>query len=111
MKQRVNLKFLYKLGKSAGESHAMLKQVYEDDTMSLKTVYCEVLKRLLARIPRVRAHLKQPGSWFLLHDNARPHTTTLVKRFLAQHGVTKLSHPPYPPDLSPPYFSLNFKWF
>ncbi|GBO01446.1 hypothetical protein AVEN_176516-1 [Araneus ventricosus] len=30
----------------------------------------------------------------------------LVKRFLDQHGVTELSHPPYSPDLSPMDFLL-----
>ncbi|GBL72646.1 hypothetical protein AVEN_127898-1 [Araneus ventricosus] len=53
-------------------------------------------------IRRILPRLKQPGSWFLLHDNARRHT----KRFLAQHGVTELSHPPYSLDLSPPDFFL-----
>ncbi|GBM79441.1 hypothetical protein AVEN_213295-1 [Araneus ventricosus] len=141
MVQRINLKFLYKLGKSEGERHAILKQVYVDDTVTLKSVlscdpmietqydpktkrksmdwcgpkspkrkknsvncqmldYCEVLKRFLARIRRVGPHLKQLDSCFFLHDKARPHTATLVKRFLAQHGVTELSHPPYSPDLT-----------
>ncbi|GBM68245.1 hypothetical protein AVEN_268725-1 [Araneus ventricosus] len=80
-----------------------------DDTVTLKTLYCEVLKRLLARIRHVRPHLKQPGSWFLLHNNARPLTATLVKRFLAQHGDTELSRPPYSPGLSPPDFFLSPK--
>ncbi|GBM11269.1 hypothetical protein AVEN_267831-1 [Araneus ventricosus] len=84
----------------------MLKDVYGDDIQTLKTVYCEMLKRLLARIRRVRPHLNQPGSWFLLHNNARPHVATLIKWFLAQHGVIELSHPPYSPDLSPPDFFL-----
>ncbi|GBM34285.1 hypothetical protein AVEN_253008-1 [Araneus ventricosus] len=106
MEQRIHLKFLYKLGKSAGESPSMLKHVYEDGTVTLKTVYCEVLKRLLSRIRRVRPHLKQSGFWFLLHDNARPHTAALVKQFWTQHGVTELSYPPYYPDLSPPDFFL-----
>ncbi|GBL74912.1 hypothetical protein AVEN_243742-1 [Araneus ventricosus] len=38
--------------------------------------------------------------------HGRPHTATLVKLFLAQHGVTELSHPPYSPDLSPLDFFL-----
>ncbi|GBO09541.1 hypothetical protein AVEN_159733-1 [Araneus ventricosus] len=93
MEQRINLKFLYKLGKSEGQNVN-------------SEFYYEELKRLLARIRRVRPHLKQRGSWFLLHDNARTQTATLVKRFLAEHGVTELSHPSYFPDLSPPDFFL-----
>ncbi|GBN33915.1 hypothetical protein AVEN_169935-1 [Araneus ventricosus] len=44
MEQRMNLKFLYKLDKSAGHSHAMLNQVYEDDTVTLKAVYAFLKK-------------------------------------------------------------------
>ncbi|GBM12406.1 hypothetical protein AVEN_211583-1 [Araneus ventricosus] len=106
MKQRINLKFSYKLAKSAAESPAMLRHVYGDNTVTLKTVYWEAFKRLLARIRRVRSHRKEPGSWFLFYDNARPHTATLVKLFLATHGVTELSQPQYSPDLSPPDFFL-----
>ncbi|GBM34590.1 hypothetical protein AVEN_171636-1 [Araneus ventricosus] len=68
----------------------MLKHVYGDDIVTLKTVYCDMLKLRMTRIRRVRPYLKQPGSWFLLHDNARRHTARLVKRFLALHGVTYL---------------------
>ncbi|GBM62863.1 hypothetical protein AVEN_274544-1 [Araneus ventricosus] len=39
-------------------------------------------------------------------DPLRPHTATLVKRFLAEHGATELSHPPYSPDLLPTDFFL-----
>ncbi|GBM53687.1 hypothetical protein AVEN_233660-1 [Araneus ventricosus] len=89
----------------------MLKQVYGDDTVTLKTVYAwflKVIKIVSNRgyIRRVRSHVKQSGFWFLLHHNARPHTATLAKRFLAQPGVTELSHPPYSPALSPLDFFL-----
>ncbi|GBL74046.1 hypothetical protein AVEN_230956-1 [Araneus ventricosus] len=41
-------------------------------------------------------------------DKARRHNTTFVKRFLPQHVVTELSHPPspYSPDLSLSNFFL-----
>ncbi|GBM79433.1 hypothetical protein AVEN_213289-1 [Araneus ventricosus] len=39
MEQIIKLKFLYKLGKSESERHAILKQVYADDTVTLKTVF------------------------------------------------------------------------
>ncbi|GBL84022.1 hypothetical protein AVEN_100884-1 [Araneus ventricosus] len=86
---------------TAGKSHVMLNQMYGDGTVFLNTV-CAWFKIVVIR--PARPHLKQPGSWFLLHDNARPHTATLVKRFLAQRGVTELSHPPYFPHLSPQDF-------
>ena len=49
------------------------------------------------------------GSWFLLHDNARKHTSLIVKEYLAQKGVVELNHPPYTPDLSPPDYFLFHK--
>ncbi|GBO32946.1 hypothetical protein AVEN_70508-1 [Araneus ventricosus] len=66
----------------------------------------EILKRLLQRIKRVRSQDAKQGDWTLLHDNARPHTAFLVKRFLAKKGVACLNHPPYSPNLSPPDFFL-----
>ncbi len=42
--QRINLKFLYELDKSTGKNHAMLKQMFEDETMTLKAVYVASLK-------------------------------------------------------------------
>ncbi len=37
--------------------------------------------------------------FFLLHDNACPHTVMIVQQFLAKKGVAQMSHPPYSPDL------------
>lgn len=68
--------------------------------------YAEVLARLRQRIHRVRPRFRQNGSWFLLHDNARPHIALPVKRFLAKHEVVELHHPPYSPDLAPADFFL-----
>lgn len=63
--------------------------------------YVEVLKRLLARIARVRPEYRDTGSWSLLHDNAPSHRAILVRDFLGRRNVTMLDHPPYSPDLSP----------
>ncbi|GBM85283.1 hypothetical protein AVEN_46220-1 [Araneus ventricosus] len=76
MEQRNNLKFFYKLGKSVGESHTMLKHVYGDDAVTLRTVYAWFKKFSDGRESVEDEHrnggtdLKQPGSWFSLHDNA-----------------------------------------
>jgi hypothetical protein len=48
--------------------------------------YVEVLSRLVQRIRRVRPQFQERGSWFLLHDTARPHTAVSVKQFLANKG-------------------------
>ena len=37
--QRINIKFCFKLQKSAKETHEMLKLVYGDAAVSMKTVY------------------------------------------------------------------------
>jgi len=44
MEQRVNLKFLVKLGKTATEAHAMLKEVYGSECLS-RTQVLELFKR------------------------------------------------------------------
>lgn len=47
-----------------------------------------------------------PRGLKLLHDNARPHKTKLVKSVLESMKVTELEHPPYSPDLAPCDFWL-----
>jgi hypothetical protein len=42
-------------------------------------VYKGVLQRLLEGIRRRRPALWATGKWFLLHNNARPHTTLSIK--------------------------------
>ena len=37
--QRINMKFCFKLQKSAKETHEMLKLVYGDTVVTMKTVY------------------------------------------------------------------------
>jgi len=71
-----------------------------------KEYYLEVLKRLVARIHRIRPQFRETGSWMLLHDNARPHTAVIIKQFLAKSGIVALNHPSYSPDLSPADYFL-----
>jgi hypothetical protein len=77
-----------------------------DRRMTLWMMEKEVLSRLVQRICRVRPRFQERGSWFLLHDNARPHTAVSVRQFLAKQGIPELNHPPYSPDLSPPLFLI-----
>ena len=42
----------------------------------------------------------------ILHDNASPHKSNVVKELLEGYGWEVLDHPPYSPDLSPPDFDL-----
>ena len=45
----------------------------------------------------------------MLHDNASPHKSNIVKELLERYGWEVLDHPPYSPDLSPPDFDLFLK--
>ena len=47
-----------------------------------------------------------PRGLKLLHDNARPHKTKLVKSVLERMKITELEHPAYSPDLAPCDFWL-----
>ncbi len=72
------------------------------------TFYVQVLDRLCKHIARVRPEMYRDRKFFLLHNNAHPHTAAIIQRFLAKKGVAQLSHPPYLPDLTPPpnYFTF-----
>jgi histone-lysine N-methyltransferase SETMAR len=72
-----------------------------------KDYYEEVLPHLVQRIRRVRRpQFQERGSWFLLHENARPHTAVSIKQFLAKQWIPEINQPPYSPDLSPADFFL-----
>lgn len=63
--------------------------------------YLDVMKRLLARIRRVRPEYRENGSWTLLHDNAPSHRSRVVTEFLIKNHIIALQHSPYSPDLAP----------
>ena len=63
--------------------------------------YLEVLKRLMARIHRIRPEYRDPATWSLLPDNAPSHTSFIVRQFLARNQVSVLNRPPYSPNLAP----------
>ncbi|UYV80064.1 hypothetical protein LAZ67_18001570 [Cordylochernes scorpioides] len=48
--------------------------------------YLNVLKRLIARIRRIRPEYRDADSWCLLHDNAPSHFSLIVRRFLAKNN-------------------------
>jgi histone-lysine N-methyltransferase SETMAR len=68
--------------------------------------YLGVMERLLKRIRLVRPEFHNSKEWFLLHDNALAHTTSVVACFLARKQVTVLQHPSCSPDLAPADFFL-----
>ena len=42
----------------------------------------------------------------LQHDNGRPHTSLKTREVISSFGWTRISHPPYSPDLAPSDFHL-----
>jgi hypothetical protein len=66
----------------------------------------KVLFRLVQIIHQVRPQFQERGSWFLLHEIARPHTRAAIKQFFAEQVIPELNpaapSPPCSPDLSPP---------
>jgi hypothetical protein len=74
--------------------------VSEKQTVNGK-FYKDVIKRLIARVHRVRPEFQESGSLYILHDNAPAHSSDVDSEFLAKRGIPVLSHPPYSPDLAP----------
>ena len=68
-------------------------------------VYIDTLKKLKARIQRVRPALEM-SEVLLHHDNTRPHTSLKTREVTSSFGWTTISHPPYSPDLAPSNFHL-----
>ena len=64
------------------------------------------MKRLLARIRRIRPEYRDIDSWTLLHDDAPSHRSRLVTEFLAKNHVIPLHLSPNSPDLAPRDFYL-----
>jgi hypothetical protein len=94
----------FKIKKHSDVSHILRQS--GNHSQGNSSTYVEVLSRLIQRIRRVRPQFQERGSWFLLYDNARPHTATSIKSFWAKQGIPELNHPQYYPDLSPPDFFL-----
>jgi hypothetical protein len=67
--------------------------VLEGQTVNFE-FYRDMMDRLLQRLPCVRPDKDESRYWFLLHDNAPSHYTTIVKQFLAKKSATVLYHPP-----------------
>ena len=56
----------------------------------------------LSRLKEKRVHYySRHDKIILLHDNARPHVTALVKTYLETLKWEVLSHPSYSPDIAP----------
>ena len=68
-------------------------------------VYIGTLKKLKARIRRVRSALEM-SKVLLQYDNARSHTSLKTREVISFFGWTTILHSPYLPDLAPSDFHL-----
>ena len=57
--------------------------------------YIEFLKRMLAKF-----HHLAPNELILMHDNARPHVTQIIKTWFNDQGIVLLLQPPYSSDVN-----------
>ncbi len=51
------------------------------------TFYVQVLDGLCKHIARVRPEIRRDRKFFLLHDNAHPHTAAIIQQFLTKKRV------------------------
>jgi [histone H3]-lysine36 N-dimethyltransferase SETMAR len=70
-----------------------------------QTVNSEVYKNFLIELLEVWLTKKAFKSPIILHDNARPHKSNLIKEFFKEKKILTWVHPPYSPDISPPDFN------
>ena len=85
----------------------VLRPAFQSCDISLPAIYyLEVLKRLMARIRRIRPEYHATETRSLLHDNVPCHTSLIVRQFLTRNQVCVLNHLLYSPDLAPCDFSL-----
>ena len=57
-------------------------------------IYLGVMKRLIARIRRLRVDNRENRNWRLLHDNAPAHQSTLITDFFTKNVIFTIYHPP-----------------
>ena len=69
-------------------------------------MYIVILCRLRYAVRREHPEKLRTNGRFLLHYNAPPHRSVLVKHFLARNNVTTLKLPQYSSDLGPADFYL-----
>ncbi len=76
------------------DSKGVIHHEYVPEGQTVNAVfYIQILDHLYKRIDRVRSEMWRDRKFFLLHDNARPHTAAIIQQFLVKKGVAQLSHP------------------
>lgn len=70
-----------------------------------ETVTSEVYKNFLIELLDEWLPKKKFKVPIILHDNARPHKSNLIKQHFIDENIRVWTHPPYSPDISPPDFN------
>ncbi|KAJ4437447.1 hypothetical protein ANN_17591 [Periplaneta americana] len=78
----------------------LLVDIMPHGTTINSDAYVATLKKLLARLSRVRQH-QENQDVLLLHDNAQPYVSHKTTDQIRKLGYTTLKHPPYSPELGP----------
>jgi histone-lysine N-methyltransferase SETMAR len=68
--------------------------------------YCDVLRRLLENMRRLRPELWQQKNWLLHHDNTPSHVSFFTRGFFTKNKITFVLHPTYSLDMALCDFSL-----
>lgn len=76
-------------------------------------VYCTQLDEMMKKLAEKQPRLTNRQKPILLHDNARPHTSSRTQLKILEMELETFDHPPYSPDLSPTdyYFFRNLDNF
>ncbi len=84
------------------DSHGPIHSFFSDGTVDAD-VYIESLRQMRESLRRKRPHLWADKTFFLLQDNASPHTCidTAAYLFTVDMAEWLWEHPQYSPDLSP----------
>jgi hypothetical protein len=56
---------------------------------------CDVLRRLLENLRRLRPEIWRQNDWLLHHDNAPSHTSFFTRDFSDRNNMTVVPFPPY----------------
>lgn len=67
-------------------------------------VVCATLLHTLADV--VMQECPERGHAYLLHDNARPHVSKVIRNKIQEQGWEVLSHPPYSSSMTPSDYDL-----
>ena len=101
LEEEYAIKFCFKLGKNATETHGMLQTAFRPSCMNGASVF-EWHRRFLGKRPA----LFKSAQWHFHQDDTPVHNSILVTNYLTKMGIKTVPQPLYSPDLAPCDFCL-----